>query len=114
MLGARGRLAGGGHWARGTHAAAPQEARTNGPTMIVAVEGADFLEGALAPLEAAHRDHRLRQLQLTHYRVNELGDIQTLPPVHGGLTAFGADVIRACNRLGIVVDVAHGTYELVK
>ena len=26
----------------------------------------------------------------------------------------GLDVIRACNRLGIVVDVAHGTFELVK
>jgi membrane dipeptidase len=34
--------------------------------------------------------------------------------VHGGLTAFGAEVIRRCNRLGIVVDVAHGTYDLVK
>jgi membrane dipeptidase len=51
---------------------------------------------------------------LTHYRVNELGDIQTTPAVHGGLTDFGAEVIRCCNRLGIVVDVAHGTYDLVK
>jgi len=56
----------------------------------------------------------LRHLQLTHYRVNELGDIQTETPVHGGLTDFGAEVIRTCNRLGIVVDTAHGTYELVK
>jgi membrane dipeptidase len=34
--------------------------------------------------------------------------------VHGGLTPFGVEVIRRCNQLGIVVDVAHGTYELVK
>ena len=57
---------------------------------------------------------QLRQLQLTHYRPNELGDIQTEPSVHGGLTAFGAEVIRRCNSMGIVVDVAHGTFDLVK
>lgn len=51
---------------------------------------------------------------MTHYRVNELGDIQTEAPVHGGLTDFGADVVRRCNALGIVVDVAHGTFDLVR
>jgi membrane dipeptidase len=30
------------------------------------------------------------------------------------LTDFGASVVRRCNSLGIVVDVAHGTYDLVK
>jgi membrane dipeptidase len=84
------------------------------PGAIVTSEGADFLDGALARVEEAYQRHDLRQLQLTHYRVNELGDIQTESPVHDGLTDFGADVIRACNRLGIVVDVAHGTYDLVK
>jgi len=88
--------------------------RTSGPGAIVTSEGADFLDGALMRLDAAYHGHRLRQLQLAHYRVNELGDIQTESPVHDGLTAFGTDVVRACNRLGIVVDVAHGTYELVK
>jgi membrane dipeptidase len=42
----------------------------------------------------------VRHLQLTHYRVNALGDVQTEPAVHGGLTTIGADVIRRCNRLG--------------
>ncbi|WP_372913518.1 dipeptidase [Ralstonia pickettii] len=65
-------------------------------------------------MDEAYTQHRLRHLQLTHYRVNELGDIQTEPPVHGGLTDFGADVVRRCNALGIVVDVAHGTFDLVK
>lgn len=65
-------------------------------------------------VDEAYSQHHLRHLQLTHYRVNELGDIQTAPPEHGGLTDLGADVVRRCNALGIVVDVAHGTYDLVK
>lgn len=85
-----------------------------GPRVIIASEGADFLEGRLERVDEAYLQHRLRHLQLTHYRVNELGDIQTEPPVHGGLTDFGADVVRRCNTLGIVVDVAHGTFDLVK
>jgi membrane dipeptidase len=49
----------------------------------------------------------VRSIQLTHYLVNETGDIQTAPPVHGGLTRFGAEAVRRMNRLGIIVDVAH-------
>jgi membrane dipeptidase len=89
-------------------------ADTQGPSVIIAAEGADFLEGNLERVDEAYSLHHLRHLQLTHYRVNELGDIQTEAPVHGGLTDFGADVVRRCNKLGIVVDVAHGTYDLVK
>ena len=89
-------------------------ARASRPSVIVAAEGADFLEGHMERLDEAYQRWALRHLQLTHYRPNELGDIQTEPSIHGGLTPFGADVIRRCNQMGIVVDVAHGTYELVK
>jgi membrane dipeptidase len=89
-------------------------ARASRPSLIVASEGADFLEGKIERLDEAYQRWALRHLQLTHYRPNELGDIQTEPSVHGGLTAFGAEVIRRCNGRGIVVDVAHGTFELVK
>ncbi|MFL9887415.1 membrane dipeptidase [Paraburkholderia agricolaris] len=85
-----------------------------GPCAIISAEGADFLEGQVDRVDEAYTKHQLRHLQLTHYRVNELGDIQTEPPVHGGLTDTGVQVIRRCNALGIVVDVAHGTYDLVK
>lgn len=97
-----------------TDAASLAALGTQGPSVIMASEGADFLEGRIERVDEAYTQHRLRHLQLTHYRVNELGDIQTEPPVHGGLTDFGADVVRRCNALGIVVDVAHGTYDLVK
>jgi membrane dipeptidase len=89
-------------------------ANARGPSVIIAAEGADFLEGQIDRVDEAYSLHQLRHLQLTHYRVNELGDIQTEAPVHGGLTDFGAEVVRRCNSLGIVVDVAHGTYDLVK
>jgi membrane dipeptidase len=89
-------------------------ARSGQPSIIVSSEGGDFLEGKIERLDEAYRRWALRHLQLTHYRPNELGDIQTEPSVHGGLTPFGVEVIRRCNQLGIVVDVAHGTFELVK
>jgi membrane dipeptidase len=95
-------------------AAGMRAARAGRPSVIVAAEGADFLEGQPDRVDEAYRRWSLRHLQLTHYRVNELGDIQTEAPVHGGLTDTGAEVIRRCNRLGIVVDVAHGTFDLVK
>jgi len=95
-------------------AAQLRAAPTAGPSIIVTAEGADFLEGRIERVDEARIQYGLRHLQLTHYRPNELGDIQTEDPVQGGLTDFGAAVVRACNRLGIVVDVAHGTYDLVK
>jgi membrane dipeptidase len=42
-----------------------------------------------------------------------LGDIYTKTPQWGGLTAFGADVIRECNKRGILVDLAHASNETI-
>jgi membrane dipeptidase len=95
-------------------AAELRAAKADRPSVIVTSEGADWLEGRIERLDEAYQRWQLRQLQLTHYRPNELGDIQTEPSVHGGLTDFGAEVIRRCNSLGIVVDIAHGPFELVK
>lgn len=78
------------------------------PAIALAAEGGDFLEGDLQRLERA-RALGLVHLQLVHYRVSEVGDICTERPVHGGLSAFGKQVVAACNRLGILVDVAHAT-----
>ena len=40
-----------------------------------------------------------------------LGDVYTNPPRYGGLTPFGAAVIKECNRLGILVDLAHANMQ---
>ncbi len=80
---------------------------------ILAVEGCDFLEGRVDRVQEAF-DGGIRSLQLVHYRVNELGDIQTEAPVHGRLTPFGRAAVREMNRLGIVVDVAHATLDVVR
>jgi membrane dipeptidase len=83
------------------------------PAIVLAAEGADFLEGDLQRLEGA-RAIGLVHLQLVHYRVSDVGDICTERPVHGGLTAFGREVVAACNRLGILVDVAHATPAVIE
>ena len=77
------------------------------PAIVLSAEGADFLEGELAYLERA-RAEGLVHLQLVHYYTQSaIGDISTQEARHGGLTAHGRDLVRACNRLGILVDVAH-------
>src|SRR5437763_1950070 len=66
------------------------------------------------------RREGLRRMQLRRQRndlaapsgavqqlVGPPGNMQT-PANVAGLTEFGANVIRECNRLGIVVDMAHG------
>jgi hypothetical protein len=82
--------------------------RVREPAIIADVEGLDFLEGKLERLEEAHR-RAIRHVQLVHYTPNGVGDFQTGTIAHQGLTEFGAEVIRACNRLGVVCDVAHTT-----
>jgi membrane dipeptidase len=82
------------------------------PAIILDIEGLDFLEGKLERLEESYA-RGVRTMQLVHYTPNDIGDFQTGAVVHRGLTPFGADVIRACNRLGVVVDVAHATAETV-
>ena len=83
------------------------------PALIGTIEGCHFVEGQLERIQEVY-DRGIRQLQLVHYMPSDLGDIQTEAPAVGGLGAPGAEVIRACNRLGIVVDVAHGSFEMVQ
>jgi len=99
---------------RALNAADLEAAHQSGePAIIADVEGLDFLEGKLERLEEAHR-RGIRHVQLVHYTPNDIGDFQTGAVTHNGLTEFGAEVIRACDRLGFVCDVAHATEDMAK
>jgi len=82
------------------------------PAIVGDVEGLDFLEMKLERLEEAYQ-RGIRHVQLVHYAPNDIGDFQTGAVTHQGLTSFGAEVIRACHRLGFVCDVAHATEHMV-
>lgn len=96
-------------------AAADVEAarRGNRAGAIFSVEGGDFLEGKPERVAAAFADG-VRTITLMHYRGNELGDIMTELPRHGGLTPAGIAVVQEMNRLGMVIDVAHATEASVR
>jgi membrane dipeptidase len=78
------------------------------PTVIQSVEGGHFLEGKLERLEEAYK-RGLRLLGLLHDAQSSvpIGDIYTDPPQYGGLTEFGVNIIKACNQLGILIDLTH-------
>lgn len=80
--------------------------------VVMAAEGADFLEGRPDGLPRAY-ESGLRHLQLVHYIASPVGDRQTDAPTQGGLSAFGVQVVQACNRLGVLVDLAHSTSDSI-
>ena len=105
-----------GHLRRALKLKDLQAAHDHGRTTIVqTVEGAHFIEGRLDRVEEVYK-RGVRHLQLLHERddmVSPLGDTNTAAAHLGGLTAFGAEVVKGCNRLGIVVDLAHASHETV-
>jgi membrane dipeptidase len=70
------------------------------------MEGGHVLEGSLGTLRAFH-ELGARYLTLTHNTTNELADAATDAPQHGGLSAFGREVVAEMNRLGMLIDLSH-------
>jgi len=72
------------------------------------IEGGQALEGEIEAVEAFAR-RGVRYLGLLHFSANAIGR-----PAKGrgadataGLTGFGRDVVRECERCGVIVDLAH-------
>ncbi len=73
---------------------------------LIGAEGGHAIEHDLDKLRALHA-RGVRYLTLTHNENNDWADSATDQPVHGGLSAFGHEVIREMNRLGMMVDLSH-------
>jgi|688.fasta_scaffold210276_2 membrane dipeptidase len=82
-------------------------------TAYLSVEGGDFLEASVDNVDEAYQDG-VRSIQLVHYVPNKVGDLQTSEPINNGLSAFGKEVVRRMNKLGMLIDVAHANFQTVK
>ena len=73
---------------------------------LIGVEGGHQIGGSLGTLRVLAR-LGAGYLTLTHNDDTEWADSATGDHPHGGLTAFGEDVVRELNRLGVLVDLSH-------
>lgn len=78
------------------------------PGIVIAVEGADFIEGDFSRLEVAYQ-RGIRQIGIAHFVKSTLVDLRTEIPAIGGLSQDGFKFVEESQRLGIVVDMAHAT-----
>jgi membrane dipeptidase len=73
---------------------------------LIGIEGGHSIDDSLDNLRMMHR-LGARYLTLTHARSLSWADSATDAPVAGGLAPFGHEVVRECNRLGVLVDLSH-------
>jgi membrane dipeptidase len=73
---------------------------------VMGMEGGHAIENSLGALRAFHA-LGARYMTLTHSANIDWADSCCEPPTHGGLTAFGREVVREMNRLGMLVDLSH-------
>ncbi|KQV18307.1 MULTISPECIES: dipeptidase [unclassified Kitasatospora] len=73
---------------------------------LMGAEGGHSINSSMATLRVLH-ELGVRYLTLTHNDNVPWADSATDKPEHGGLTAFGEEVVGEMNRLGMLVDLSH-------
>ena len=73
---------------------------------LMGAEGGHSINSSLGTLRQLH-ELGVRYLTLTHNANTPWADSATDRPVAGGLTAFGREVVREMNRIGMMVDLSH-------
>ena len=73
---------------------------------LLGMEGGHAIENSLGALRAYY-ELGARYMTLTHNVTLDWADAANDVPRNNGLTAFGKEVVREMNRLGMIVDLAH-------
>jgi len=78
--------------------------------ILMGIEGGHAIENSLSALRDFYR-LGVRYMTLTHTNNNDWADASGFfvspRPAHHGLTAFGEEVVREMQRIGMLVDVSH-------
>ena len=77
---------------------------------LIGMEGGYSIADSLGLLREFH-DAGARYMTLTHSATTSWADSATDAPKWGGLNAFGEEVVREMNRLGMMVDLSHVSEE---
>jgi membrane dipeptidase len=80
---------------------------------LIAVEGGHAIENSLGVLRTFY-DLGVRYMTLTHTETVDWADSATDEARHGGLTSFGEQVVREMNRLGMLVDISHVSFDTMR
>jgi membrane dipeptidase len=84
-----------------------ESARASGRiACLVGMEGGHSIDCSLGALRMMHA-LGARYLTLTHFANTPWADSATDEPGVGGLSEFGREVVRECNRLGVMADLSH-------
>ncbi len=73
---------------------------------LIGIEGGHAIESSLGALRMFYA-LGVRYMTLTHWETTDWADAATDSAKHGGLTAFGEQVVQEMNRLGMLVDISH-------
>ncbi len=73
---------------------------------LIGIEGGHAIESSLGALRMFSA-LGTRYMTLTHWETTDWADAATDTAKHGGLTAFGEQVVLEMNRLGMLVDLSH-------
>ena len=80
---------------------------------FIGMEGGHSINNSLSVLRAMYT-LGARYMTITHWQNNDWADAATDDAEHDGLTEFGREVIREMNRIGMLADLSHVSFDTMR